>query len=117
LEVTTIAYIVISGILYGIWWKKPKGVRYPIGVELTGGDHEEMYLTAGNEKLRNKDLLMSSLDFLVTAGEGSYDITASHAVPTFYSGRGDKLLIGTATEMVLGCIFGIIHCITWSFEF
>jgi hypothetical protein len=46
LEITTVAYIAVSAILYGLWWKKPKDIRYPISIALAAGDHVEKYKNA-----------------------------------------------------------------------
>jgi hypothetical protein len=123
LEITTIAYIVVAAILYLIWWKKPKDIRYPICVTLTEGDHQEMYRNVAEHDQEPDEGNVSAnlIDFLLSAGVEDYDITTSLAVPEFYSGKvygdlGKEDYAGIAAEMALGCIFGMIHCLAW-YEF
>jgi hypothetical protein len=115
LEFTTSAYIVASGILYIIWWKKPKDVRYPIGITLTDGNHREMYRNAKMLELLDEPM---SLAF-VLGYSANHNVTSSHAVRLFYSGKlkESEDRFAFLAEMVLGCIFGGIHCIAWSFNF
>ena len=41
LEVATIAYVVLTGVIYFLWWKKPLDVRYSIPVYLLKDDEQE----------------------------------------------------------------------------
>jgi hypothetical protein len=123
----TVAYIAASAILYGLWRKKPKDIRYPVNVMLTDGDHQEMYLGAGIEESEGKsdggDGTTNFSTLIFMAGLEDNDITSSLSVPTFYSGAVDgknlktEDFIGTMANLSLGCIFGAIHCIAWSFKF
>jgi hypothetical protein len=118
LEITTVAYIAVSAILYGLWWKKPKDIRYPINIALAAGDHVEMYKNATVRELY-RDLFRDILALLLITSREEHDITTSQSVPTFYSGDlGNKeFIIGFVAEMGLGCLFGAIHCVAWSFDF
>ena len=51
LEITTIAYVVVSTILYIIWWHKPKDVRYPIGVTLKKLHRELLFIIIAGDKI------------------------------------------------------------------
>jgi hypothetical protein len=88
LEITTVAYIAVSMILYGIWWKKPKDIRYPVNIMLSTGGHQEMYQNDRNEPPNGGEHWTAGLKRLFfTASFGDEDITTSQMVPTFYSGR------------------------------
>jgi hypothetical protein len=127
LEITTVAYIAVSVILYGIWWKKPKDVRYPIFITLADGDHQSSYQharTSRGEKVECFQQMLYIISFLLTTAYSKYDVISSRAVPAFYADavdpnseieKGDYP--GIAAEMALGCIFGAIHCAAWSFQF
>jgi len=32
LEIATVAYVAVFAIIYAVWWKKPRDVRFPIGI-------------------------------------------------------------------------------------
>jgi hypothetical protein len=118
LEITTVAYIAVSGILYGIWWKKPKDVRHPIGITLTDGKHQSKYQIA---KPTSVTAEWGDIIAFIFNGLDGYDVTSSQALPAFFS--GEKLGVdktdaaSVSAEMALGCLFGAIHCAAWSLHF
>jgi hypothetical protein len=147
LEITTVAYIIVSGVLYGIWWKKPKDIRYPIGITLAPGHHQTVYRNVVNPDYEDPNGYRGSSfrshpidkhkDFLLTSFDEFFHITSSHAVPAFYSGASSTwsekarsssrigmpyaaakgYYVAITTEVILGCAFGVIHCSAWSFDF
>jgi hypothetical protein len=85
---------------------------------LSAGDHVKKYKNATNlEPIR--DPFWDIINLLLNASREEHNIISSQSVPTFYSGLFGEMeaKIGAAAEMGLGCLFGAIHCIAWSFDF
>ena len=142
LEITTIAYITVSVILYLIWWHKPKDVRTPVGIKLTekglnSGFEERFYRYQFLSVEFNGTADLMRLPILIFAGTTTpdefndpFEFLEPDRVPTFYSRplkpvymiefmQNIKHGIGIAgvTELAFGCMFGSIHCIAWKFQF
>lgn len=121
LEITTIAYIVVSFILYFIWWHKPKDIRFPICISLSD-EKETLEIQKLTRNGYHQDTFGRIFDFIIAASDDlHYELTSSTHLPTFftgYIGRNNKPVnIALAAELALGCIFGAVHCIAWSFQF
>jgi len=139
LEITTIAYILVSAILYAIWWHKPKGVRYPLTVRLSPSAPIERYKEIDQpeenrdcRQLDQKCFRQKSIQvykafylFFTSSGDYEHDTSRSQQIPEFYSGyskadhTGDVITCNLCllAEMMLGFIFGVVHCCAWFFDF
>jgi hypothetical protein len=141
LEITTVAYIAVSAVLYILWWHKPKDIHNPIGIQLAKGYENlapNFKLEPPREYMRSGEYIFAEIaNFLVSvsswnAGPRTYQSSAR--VPTFYSGplgltstlKGEEVFslvhfreawIAGATELGLALVFGSIHCIAWNFDF
>ena len=120
LEIVALAYATMSFGIYLFWWDKPLNVGCPVRVFKTatddrGGHRVEEKAKQGNG-LRP---LLKRIGFLVAGVQDvNYDMLAPE-VPTFWSGSptDDQCNTAGVITLMVGVVFGAIHCIAWSFEF
>lgn len=93
LEIATLAFAILNGATYALWWNKPLDVQRPIVLA-----HHTL---TTNSKHRR--------------GHGRLQVSS---VPFLHSGVHNK---GTSTSgyilTTVGVLFGGIHCIAWIFHF
>ena len=117
LEIVTLAYATMSFGMYLFWWDKPLDVGCPIRVFATNSQGVEE-----KAPIREMPGIWQRLErmgrFIVGNQDADDDMLACK-VPTFWSGNPTTNQINTADGITLmvGIIFGAIHCIAWSFEF
>ena len=137
LEIVTLAYTTMSFGMYLFWWDKPLNVGHPIRVFAitTDGQGDNTVEEKAGQDIQGRpgvvqrlyewvrevdleDVLNGMLRFIVGNQDGFGDLTAPK-VPTFWSGKPTVKQIFTADiiTLMVGIIFGAIHCIAWSFEF
>ena len=120
LEIVTLAYATMSFGIYLFWWDKPLNVGCPIRVFATT-DSQGVKETAEqtvHETLTWDKVLQTMLNY-ITGQQDTDDDMLAPRVPTFWSGYPTENQIVTAglITLMVGIIFGAIHCIAWSFEF
>lgn len=126
LEITTVAYIVVSAILYILWWHKPKDVRYPVTVRLSKDADIRRYQgiqkSFDDGSTSDNDILEEFRNVFAFIAASGYrrDIRKSHQIPEYFSGELEDFIpiaLCFAAELILGIVFGAIHSAAWFFEF
>lgn len=117
LEVATLAFAILNGITYVLWWNKPLDVQRPIFLHHT----PSMNVDSGADRGTDQDSM-----------EGGYlnDELKTHlldqqpsrrrvsSVPLFNFGRhGEIASTSSYILSAMGVLFGGIHCIAWFFHF
>ena len=134
LEIVTLAYATMSFGIYLFWWDKPLNVGCPIRVFATTdsqGVEEKAEQTVHKmpgvrqwllEWKWDWDDVMSWLvrmcHYIIGDQDRDDDMLAPR-VPTFWSGypTANQGKTADGITLMVGIIFGAIHCIAWSFEF
>ncbi|KAJ7130525.1 hypothetical protein C8R44DRAFT_850378 [Mycena epipterygia] len=112
LEVATLAFAVVNICIWSLWWAKPLDVQQPISV----GPAEEPQAKLSHLGLWDRL-------FGVLKGDYSpYLPISSTSVPTFWSmdwdeASTDDFLPPFLIELLVGTIFGAIHCAAWNADF
>ena len=127
LEIVTLAYTTMSFGMYLFWWDKPLNVGCPIRVFATT-DSQRVEERA--EKTLHKTLgvgqrlLEWAWDWeyvfrIITGQQNTNDDMLAPKVPTFWLGKptDNQTFAAVIITLMVGIIFGAIHCIAWSFEF
>lgn len=135
LEIVTLAYAAMNFVIYIFWWNKPLNVNRPIrvflrsdskvvdeGTELLGSGGSESREISDGQMLRWKAIsegLENIGSFIIGAQDEDVDLRKEDRVPTFWAAwdGGFDMLIADAIVLVVGIIFGGIHCIAWFFTF
>jgi hypothetical protein len=111
LELVTAAHVILTVLIYAVWWDKPLGVACYIPVTLSDSAKEKTFNEFDPEPRWEK-----FIDFFFVLN----GLNQTPRVPTFFSGRRhhreteDSLFV---IEYAIGSIFGSIHCIAWNFNF
>ena len=123
LEIVTLAYATMSFGIYLFWWDKPLNVGCPIrvfainsqGVEEKGEQTVREMPGVGRE---DEFWLVRMGDYIIGNQDTDDDMLA-RKVPTFWSGNPtyNQAIAADIITLMVGIIFGAIHCIAWSFEF
>jgi len=95
LEVMTLAYAALNVMVYALWWKKPLGIQEPIDVRRGRAIPADVH---------QNTLWGSWIDVI-----GDSINSPGHGIMD--SGSGSLMLI------VVGVLFGGVHCFAWSFPF
>ncbi|KAJ7592047.1 hypothetical protein C8J56DRAFT_1131469 [Mycena floridula] len=112
LEIATIAFAVLNIFIWLLWWNKPLGTDIPIRI--------------GPQDVTGRTLSKTDLRDRILGGPLIGDYTSylpehSTSVPLFWSsgdeGGNDDNIPVILFEMLLGCVFGGIHCLGWNSEF
>ncbi|KAG1717708.1 hypothetical protein EDB19DRAFT_1889306, partial [Suillus lakei] len=120
LEIDTLAVAALTCVAYGLWWKKPKDVRYPYIVHWKATSPPS-YLQATIAHFRLGPhlggLIYPFLSLMGVQADISPRAARSRRVPSL-GGYGEYhgkivLLIGCFSGMV----FGAIHCLGWNYLF
>ncbi|KIK49963.1 hypothetical protein GYMLUDRAFT_183321 [Collybiopsis luxurians FD-317 M1] len=137
LEFTTAAFALLNFLTYALWWKKPLDVRHPIlllppGVSFSGVfQPANDALSSIGSFLPEYGLTHSAEEVKITRLSGSgqssllslrYEYVKS--VPLFYAGPRREVYLeqgfylhSVVSEMLIGILFGSIHCAAWAFHF
>ncbi|KAJ6573001.1 hypothetical protein DFH09DRAFT_1032472 [Mycena vulgaris] len=115
LEVTTLAFAIVSIFIWVIWWKKPLDVEQPIWI----GPVEEA--PEPGSTTQHLDW-WGKFAGAVSGGyvEPDYNPMESNSVPSFWSmesAHADVGRRGFAMACFVGTIFGAIHCAAWNTDF
>ncbi|EDR03284.1 uncharacterized protein LACBIDRAFT_238678, partial [Laccaria bicolor S238N-H82] len=136
LELVTLAFAALNGVMYFFWWHKPLDVRSPVTIHLKEATESKLvigHLPVQQENLRSPD---SDLDGCVPeevvdkkatktplpSFSGPAESASQYSwnrVPTYYAYKFDRewelriLFLCT----FFGVVFGSIHCIAWAFTF
>jgi hypothetical protein len=112
LELVTTAHVILTVLIYAVWWDKPLDVACYVPVSCSGSAKEKKF-NGFDSQPRTMERF---IDFFISVNE----LSQTAQVPTFFSGRlhhpeeGTSLL---AIEYAIGAIFGSVHCIAWKFDF
>ena len=113
LELATLAFAVLNIILYGIWWDKPLGVARSQAVRI----HCRHPTTSD----RPKSLPPSALARFWTYFRELFDQIGLFSVVisgrTFYTPLSQSDHFTQWVGLIVGILFGGIHCIAWFFVF
>ncbi|PVF90850.1 hypothetical protein CPB86DRAFT_878812 [Serendipita vermifera] len=126
-EVVTLAYTIVNVGTYIAWWNKPRDVDRPIRVFMSKGTvkQEREKGTQQNLQIHGAgDLIERVLWFIFPGSDRRQDsrtfMAGQSSVPTFYSGRtyrNSEGLLSACVAPAIGAIFGVVHCIAWSYSF
>ena len=120
LELVTIAFGVMSGVMYCVWWNKPMAVECPI--VLTKDLGSPLFLSLIST-LQDEDKLDASIPFLNTIWETVLFPRISprySRVPHLWPGGtslGDGDTLAGQLLLFTSIVFGGIHCLGWSFYY
>ena len=142
LELATLAFAVLNIILYGLWWDKPLAVSRSVRVHLrhpTTSERSEppphpsafARFSTYSSQLFDKMGLFAVVHILVIKPFtiikdsvadmlGCVDISGScnrFSVPTFYAPPSQNDPFALWIGLIVGILFGGIHCIAWFFVF
>jgi hypothetical protein len=111
LEIVTLAYTTINIGIIIAWWNKPRNVDQPIRVFQRPEEPD-----SGEEK---RHWLMEIVYFIGGGQDISIDLHKERKVPVFYAGKVAMKdgFIADSITLLVGMVFGAIHCVAWSFEF
>lgn len=111
LEVTTLAYTVMTVAIYAAWWAKPLNVSCAVRVPEEKVEGDEV-LTYGS--------IWERIGVYIAGDQDDYvDLRKCTRVPTFWAGKADgsDFAIADVTALVVAMVFGAVHCIAWDSEF
>ncbi|PBK80287.1 hypothetical protein ARMGADRAFT_949790 [Armillaria gallica] len=124
LEMTALAFAGLSIIMYFLWWHKPLNVKYHISLD---GSESRPMLDINNPEESTSPVKSSRhrLDWFrewigFTTFEGSVDGYCENigdGACRFYSGTNEQQPRRFVNMVVIGSLFGAIHCVAWSFYF
>ncbi|KAF8175519.1 hypothetical protein K438DRAFT_1847880 [Mycena galopus ATCC 62051] len=120
LEIVTGAYAMMNFAIYFFWWKKPLNVGCPVRV--TGGQDAGPQRTRTTPKWWQNDW-REWLNAIIIAipGRQDQDLDSEQIpqAPMFWSNNPDLAIVARADVITLlvGLLFGAIHCVAWSFPF
>jgi len=116
LELTTLGHVVLNIFIYWCWWNKPLNVRLPIDVRLKncqepqGGPNEK----AAEENMSHdveSHTTRRSLPIRVRIGAYLARYTANRHESVW------ALMGMNIIALVLGGLFGAVHCLAWNYVF
>ena len=112
LEVLTLAYTVITLIMYMVWWRKPLNVSCAIRVPV----EELMGSEMPNDDVSSRQWIVN---YIVGSQDAHVDLRRCSRVPTFWAGKPDRNLCvtGNIIALFVAIVFGAVHCIAWSYAF
>lgn len=109
LEVMTLAYTVMTMVMYIAWWNKPLNVSCAIrvpGARIEGkATHEPIWVT---------------IYFYVIGGQDeNVDLDYLQRVPTFWAGKTkeNETYITDIIALLVAMAFGAVHCLAWAYAF
>jgi len=120
LEISTLAFAIVSLVLYILWWDKPQSVGVQILI------HPSLKLAAdkvsfgeqgkGNHRVH---LLLAPLGITERTQWRTQSRVPSMwwTDSSFYSGKSWDLIRVLLPSPVIGLFFGAVHCIAWKFYF
>ncbi|KAJ7030797.1 hypothetical protein C8F04DRAFT_1112522, partial [Mycena alexandri] len=123
LETVTAAYAAMNFAIYFFWWDKPLNVGCPIRVLWPGGQPNPVQVAGWSDPQPPPPKLWSMVHRVMTvivgSHDNSYDSGGLKGAPMFWSGCPGSQVCDRAVRitLVLGTLFGAIHCIGWSFTF
>jgi hypothetical protein len=111
LEIVTLAYTTINVGIFIAWWNKPHNVDCSVRVfqrpeEPDPGDEKEPWW-------------QEMVQFIAGGQDDYIDLHKEGKVPMFYAGKvaSREGFIADGITLLVGMVFGAIHCVAWSFEF
>jgi hypothetical protein len=130
LEIVTLAYAMMNFGTYVCWWHKPLNVDRPVRVyEKSASDRRDGRLERGatphGSRLPQSICMQlvfglgKGIRFLVGIQDGDVKLSDKDKVPTFWSGNptGPQVFHADIITLLVGLVFGAIHCIAWHFTF
>ncbi len=127
LEMTALAFAGLSIIMYFLWWYKPLNVKYHISLDgsaLTPETHDlkeyASYVNPLWHWVYALDLIPPTFEESVDGyfKDIGYDAFRLYSGAfRFYSGTTREVPVRLVTTLVVGVLFGAIHCAAWSFYF
>lgn len=110
LEIITLAYAVMNFAIFVAWWDKPHNVGCPIRVFQSPSERDEE---------EDSSLWSKILTSIVGSQDQWISLHRRSKVPIFYAGSlgVNTIVIADFVVLVIGVVFGAIHCIAWFFSF
>ncbi|KIK08796.1 hypothetical protein K443DRAFT_84407, partial [Laccaria amethystina LaAM-08-1] len=133
LELVTLAFAALNGVMYFFWWHKPLDVRSPVTIYLKEATESKLFvgLPVQKENFRSPNIDLDGyvpeevVDKKATKipppSFSADDIKDNSRVPTYYAHKFDREWEWELRILVVctffGVVFGSIHCIAWAFTF
>jgi hypothetical protein len=142
LEVTTLAFAVVNLFMWLLWWHKPLDVHQPILLSSrprssppghpcadskvrNGNDGKPAPVhipVQGEQSLDTEVPIWSRLSETIFFGpiQGTYahyDPRSNSVIPAFWSSHDEPPLETALAAMLVGIVFGSIHCAAWNVSF
>ncbi|KAJ6536478.1 hypothetical protein DFH09DRAFT_992490 [Mycena vulgaris] len=115
LELVTAAYAMMNFATYFFWWKKPLNIGCPVQVIDGQGARSQRTPVTWERRM--------NLEYAIKAVLGTQDTLLDRnripSAPMFWSNCPTLAIISFASTITLliGLLFGAIHCVAWSFSF
>ncbi|KAF7370006.1 hypothetical protein MSAN_00630600 [Mycena sanguinolenta] len=109
LEVVTLAFAVVNIFIWLLWWNKPLDVQRPIVVGPTLSDSGSQG-TAPDQFSHVDQLRTAILGFRTN----EYHPLSSVSVPSFWSMAHNDDIEANLLLILVGALFGAIHCAAWN---
>ncbi|KAK0475637.1 hypothetical protein EDD18DRAFT_1298165 [Armillaria luteobubalina] len=123
LEMSALAFAGLSIIMYSLWWYKPFNVKYQISLDgsewpETNHPKESAFPVPRSWVERAQNIFVWVLIWIpgITLGL-AVDEFCGHEFYRFYSGTSEEATKQLWTMVCAGSLFGVIHCVAWSFSF
>jgi hypothetical protein len=114
LEISTLAFASVSFALYMLWWDKPQGVMNQMLL------HPELKLNEFVQNGQDGNLFERLLNMSFVAIDERSEWRSAARVPSLWWGATDRVdsdVIQAFAPIIIGAIFGGVHCIAWKFFF
>ena len=106
LEILTVAFVLVSIFIYAVSFRKPQDVEFPVFLEIPDALHDISEPNLAGESNESGTMLHNVAR---TRPEGSTQ------TDDFDPDERGKLRVRVL--LVLGCVFGAIHCLAWNASF
>ncbi len=118
LEIMTLAYALLCGMLYLFWWHKPYNVQRPISVRIEDFTPQVPPPTGkgGIARIMNGGFVLNLHRSIIGDGEG-LEVLQELADDPELSMNINLHRLATASSFLTATAFGGVHCIAWNFEF
>ncbi|KAF8175518.1 hypothetical protein K438DRAFT_1979743 [Mycena galopus ATCC 62051] len=120
LEIVTGAYAMMNFAIYFFWWKKPLNIGCPVRV--TGGQDTgpQRTRTTGEQRENGSMEWLGTIIWVIIGWQDrELDFKEIPRAPMFWSNDPGDNIVSRADVITLlvGLLFGAIHCVAWSFPF
>ncbi|KAL4261375.1 hypothetical protein AB1N83_008264 [Pleurotus pulmonarius] len=120
LEIMTLAYALLCGMLYAFWWHKPYNVQRPISIRIQNFKPQPPpQKPAGGgylARIMNGGFVLNLHGSIVGDGEG-LEVLGELNGELELSMNVNLHRVATISSFMTATAFGGVHCIAWNFEF